>query len=187
MKYFDLLDDMTIAGRWHLGEVRSRSGTEPPLWHGVRLVDTSELRGVVTHRGRALDFSLTAYAVPIVSNKLAGVIAASAPGDVQCVPVELAGRTGMFVLNSLRVIRCLDESSSDFLKWTKQDHRADLAGQYRQVTKLSVDPRAIPSGAHLFRIEAWRVALIVSEHVKSAMEAAGCIGAKFIDVTPLTN
>ena len=48
----------------------------------------------------------------------------------------------MVVLNSLRVLRCIDEERSEFVKWTKQDHRADLAGQYRQITKLVPGCRA---------------------------------------------
>jgi hypothetical protein len=63
------------------------------------------------------------------------------------------------VLNALRVIRCLDEERSEFIKWTEGDHRADLAGQYRQVTRLVLDARAIPPDVHLFRGEAWLIAL----------------------------
>jgi hypothetical protein len=89
----------------------------------------------------------------------------------------------MVALNSLRVVRCLDEQYSEFLKWTKEDHRADLAGQYRQVTKLALRASAIPADAHFFRIEGWTVALVVSELVKTAMESVGCLGAKFIEIS----
>lgn len=86
------------------------------------------------------------------------------------------------VLNSLRVVLCLDERRSELLEWTKNDHRSDLAGQYRQVTNLVVDCERIPRDAHFFRIDGWRVALIVSADVKEAMERVGCLGAKFVDV-----
>lgn len=66
------------------------------------------------------------------------------------------------------------------MKWTKEDHRADPAGEYRQVTKLFLAPDRIPSGAHFFRIDGWLVAVIVSDAVKDAMERVGCKGAKFI-------
>jgi hypothetical protein len=89
----------------------------------------------------------------------------------------------MVVLNSLRVVRCLDEGRSEFIKWTEDDHRADLAGQYRQVTKLVLERSAIPVDAHFFRIDGWLVALVVSEVVKDAMERVGCFGAKFIEVS----
>ncbi len=86
------------------------------------------------------------------------------------------------MLNAVRVIRCLDEKRSEFIKWTEHDHRADLAGKYRQVTKLVLIPGAIPPDAHIFRVDGWEVALIVSEVVKVAMESVGCFGAKFTEL-----
>lgn len=183
MRYFELLDDVTVPGRWHLGELTLADGSEPRLRAGIRLEREGDLRATVSRPGRVLDFSLTSFAVPVASNGLAGAVSAVAGPDVQCVPVDLGGQGGMKVLNSVRVIRCLDETRSEFVKWTKQDHRADLAGQYRQVTKLIVDRTAIPPDAHFFRIEGWLIALIVSDAVKAAMERTGCVGAKFIDVT----
>jgi hypothetical protein len=129
-RFFQLRDDMTVRGRWHLGDVRLRDGSEPLLEAGLPLDDPGPLLATVTHSGRVLDFSLTSFAVPVTTARLAAAVGAVAGRDVQCVPVEIAGQSGMVVLNSIRVIRCLDERYSDFLKWTKQDHRADLAGQY---------------------------------------------------------
>ncbi|HRI67498.1 MAG TPA: hypothetical protein PK156_24810 [Polyangium sp.] len=80
------------------------------------------------------------------------------------------------------MIRCIDERRSEYLKWTKNDHRADLAGHYRQVTKLVLDRKSIPPDAHFFRIEYWEVVLVVSETVKNAMERVGCYGAKFTEL-----
>ncbi|HTN87244.1 MAG TPA: DUF1629 domain-containing protein [Sorangium sp.] len=105
-----------------------------------------------------------------------------AGADVQPIPVNIAGQPGMFVLNTLRTLRCVDELHSEFIKWTKQDHRADLAGQYRQITKLVLDEAKIPRDAQIFRIEGSLVELIVSAAVKDAMERVGCLGAKFIEL-----
>jgi hypothetical protein len=77
----------------------------------------------------------------------------------------------------------LDENRSQFTKWTVNDHRPDLAGEYRMVVNLKVVGSAIPSDAHIFRIKGWLVGLIVSDKVKRAMELAGCLGAKFAEVT----
>lgn len=88
----------------------------------------------------------------------------------------------MFVVNALRVVRCLDEKRAEFVKWTKQDHRSDLAGQYRQITRLVLDAAAIPADTHLFRIEGSLVELVVSETLKQRMEAVGCLGAQFVEL-----
>lgn len=183
-RFFQLRDDVTVAGRWHIGQVRTEDGTEPLLDAGKPFDGSEALFAEVTTAGGVLDFSLTSFAVPVATRQLGEAIGAIAGPDAQVLPVGIADQSGMVVLNSVRVVKCLDEARSEFIKWTKQDHRADLAGQYRQVTRLVLDPGAIPADAHFFRVEGWLVALIVSEAVKEAMERVGCLGAKFIDVTP---
>lgn len=163
-----------------MAEVLLPGGAEPPLDAGIPLNDSGPLTGRVSHAGRVLDFSLTSFSVPVVTARLAEAVSKIAGADVQCLPVGIAGQSGMMVINTVRVIRCLDERRSEFIKWTKDDYRADLAGQYRQVTKLVLDPTSVPVNAHCFRVEGWLVALIVSEEVKEAMESVGCMGAKFI-------
>jgi hypothetical protein len=185
MKYFALIDDVHIPGRWHLGEVVERGSNLPleELWTGKSVREGLSAVVEITHRGTALDFCLTSFAVPVAKAKLAHAIALVADSDLQPLPVEVPGHRGFAVLNSVRLIQCLDEKRSEFMKWTEKDHRADLAGQYRMVTKLKIDGRQVPADAHFFRIEGWPIALIISEQVKSAMETTGCLGAKFEDVT----
>lgn len=181
-RYFRLEDDVTILKRWHLGSATLLDGTEPRLRAGIRF-DTSEHLSIpVTHAGRALDFCLTSFAVPVVVKKIADAVSTVSGNDVQLVPVSIASQADMFVLNALRVICCVDEMRSEFVKWTKLDHRADLAGQYRQITRLVLDVAAIPANTHVFRIAGSLVELVVSEQVKGEMESAGCLGAKFIEI-----
>jgi hypothetical protein len=182
IRYFKLQDDLTIPHRWHLGWASLADDSEPRLRVGLRF-DSSEVPKIpVNHAGRALDFSLTSFGVPVATKALSDVVRVAAGSDVQCVPVEIAGQVCMVVLNSVRVVRCLDEKASEFIKWAKQDHRADLAGQYRQITRLVLDTAMIPADARFFRMEGWPVQLVVSADVKEAMEAVGCFGAKFIEL-----
>jgi hypothetical protein len=114
---------------------------------------------------------------------LGAVIAAFAASDVQQIPLHIQGYKGFEVLNSLRIIKCMDEERSKPTKWTADSHRPDLAGHYHTVDELRIRSAEIPKDAHFFRIEHFPVPLIVSEAVKVAMESAGCLGAKFQDVT----
>ncbi len=181
-RYFRLFDDITVPKRWHLGAATLADATEARLRAGL-CFEFSEAPNIpVTHAGRPLDFTLTSFAVPVANGRLADAVNAVAGADVQSVPVGIVGHDGMIVLNALRVLRCLDEGHSEFLKWTKQDHRADLADQYRQITKLVLDGAAIPHDVHIFRIEGSLVELVVSEAVKDAMERVGCLGAKFLEL-----
>jgi hypothetical protein len=158
------------------------TGAEPILDAGRIVSESGPLKGTVSHPGRVLDFTLTSFNVPVVRGRVADAVRGVAGSDVQCLPVDIAGQPGMIALNALRVVRCLDETRSEFIKWTNEDRRADLAGQYRQVTKLVLAHDAVPTDAHFFRVEGWLVALVVSEAVKEAMEGIGCLGAKFIEL-----
>jgi len=186
MKYFDLFDGETIPGRWHLGDILAQDGSEPEFARCIRFEGPGPLVAEVQYEGRALDFCVSAFNAPVVSVRLANAVSAVAGSSVQCIPLLVPGHVGMMmVLNSLRVVRCLDETRSEFSKFTENDRvRPDLAGQYKSVPKQIVDPKAIPSDAHVFRIEGWFVTLIVSETVKDAMERVGCVGATFRDVNP---
>ncbi|MEQ1737160.1 MAG: DUF1629 domain-containing protein [Rhodoglobus sp.] len=182
-RYFRLCDQVdAVPKRWHLDWARLADGTEPSLSRGI-FFDSRERPVIpVTHAGLVLDFCLTSFAVPVATEALADAVSTVAGADVQCVPVEISGQQGMVVLNSLRVVRCIDEQHSEFIKWTAQDHRADLAGQYRSITRLVLDARAIPADARFFRLDGSFVELVVTEDVKDAMERVGCFGAKFIEL-----
>lgn len=197
-RYFDLLDDMLVPGRWHLGEILLPDGLEPRLSAGIRFdpradISTSFtgmdsqghplLSAEVSRPGRPLDYCITAFNRPIARASLANSIATVAGSDIQCLPVRINKNEDFCVLNAVRVVRCIDENRSEFGKWSEQDQRPDKLGKYKGVTRLRLDPRLIPEDAHFFRLKDWEVALIVSEQVKVAMERAGCLGAKFEEVT----
>lgn len=181
MRYFQLRDDIAIIGRWHVGQVLSDDGTEPQLRAGI-FSGQKALRSSVTHPGKVLDFCLTSFAVPIGTKRVADIIGATAGSDLESIPVDISGAEEMVVLNATRLVDCLYENQSEFVKWTVHDHRPELAGQYRQVTKLVIDPEAVPEDAHFFRLKGWSVALVVSEAVQSALTRSGCVGAKFVPI-----
>lgn len=178
-KFYHLRDDILVPGRWHLGEVVDSEGSEPLLDSCLPFAGDKALSLGVTHSGVALDFSLTSFGVPIAKDRLANVIQAKAGSDVQCISVLIKDKPEFSVVNVLRLVPCLDEERSQFIKWKHHDHRADLVGQHRQVTKLHVNSQMIPRNAHCFRIEGWLSGLIVSEAIKVAMEKDGCFGAVF--------
>jgi len=186
MKYFELFDGETIPGRWHLGDILAHDGSKPALDGGRRFEKPTPLVAEVQYEGRALDFCVSAFNGPVASVRLANAVRAVAGPDVQCIPLMVPGHVGMMiVLNSLRVVRCVDESRSEFEKFTVDDLiRPDKAGQYSSMPRLIVDPKAIPPDAHFFRVKNCLVKLLVSETVKNAMERVGCVGATFKDVNP---
>ena len=82
------------------------------------------------------------------------------------------------MVNVLDVRACVAEGESEYLKWREEDGRPDKIGQYRQFTRLVIDPsRAV--GARLFRIDGWRIALIASRELVLAFKQARVSGVAF--------
>ena len=186
MRYFRLLDDVRVPGRWHLGELTMPGAVAPDFLGGGDFpVGTSALVAI-SHAGKPLDFCFTSFGLPVAKKELADVIASIAGDELQVVPLLVEGDSGYVVIHARRLVACLDEKRSEFVKWTDRDHRSDLAGRYRMVTKLIVDSQRIPTRTHVFRIDGWPIALIVSQTVKDMMEAAGCVGAKFEEASSRT-
>jgi hypothetical protein len=185
VRYFELDDDVHVPGRWHIGDVSASSDPVPDLLSTHRLPADIMLSAPVDHRGRALEFCLTSFGVPVAKRTLADVIKTAAGTDVQVVPIIIFGQpVDRFAIpHCLRTVECLDETRTEFMKWTSEDHRPELAGQYRMVVNLAIDPKKVPADVHFFRVWGWEVALIVSQAVKEVMERTGCLGARFDAVT----
>lgn len=131
-KYFDLMDDMEIPGRWLLGEPRSGDvEVDPRLFvRSGKPVQAPE--GMVIPLllpGNPLDWSLGESFMPVASEKAASILRELAPGDVQLVPVRVEGtERPFFIVNAWKVVACLDERRSiDVRKWGPEIHDAFIA------------------------------------------------------------
>ena len=183
MQYFRLIDDIEIPRRQHLGEILRGIRPAVDLLSGTR-VDVSEPLSVeITHFGRPLAFYLTSFGVPVATSALCAVVSQIADPDVQVIPITVAGQGGHSVLNCTRTVACVDDSRSEFIKWTSGDHRPERAGEYRAIPRLVLDEERIPNDVVFFRIRGWRVVLVVSEQLKKAMLEHGCLGAKFLPIS----
>lgn len=170
MNYFRLLDKVGIPNRWHIGEILSDGvDVSDLLTEGIPFVGRTPLVADLSYGGIALPLSFTSFAVPVAHERVGGAIEA-VTSAVQRLRLEIPGLRDYEVLNAVESIDCLDESRSEFLKWTKADGRPDRLGQYRSVTELRLDRARIPRGADWFRVKKWEIALIVSSDVRRVLE-----------------
>jgi hypothetical protein len=187
-KYFELTEDMSSPDRWllrdpideHGKEVRTRQfmSGEPTRFDG-------RLRVPVYHPGTSLDFTrVDTGAIPVVTEKVARVLTELVPGDVQLFPVEVDSRPEpYFLVNVTHLVKCIDDEASEEVRyWRPEDGRPEKVGQYRAVHGMRIDASKVV-GAKVFRPWGWRVALIVSEDVKEALERTGATGLYFREVT----
>jgi hypothetical protein len=143
------------------------------------------LRVPIYHPGTSLDFTrVDPGAIPVVTEKVARVLAELAPGDVQLFPVEVESRPETyFLVNVARLVKCIDdEASTKVLYWKPEDGRPEKVGQYRDVYGMRISTFRV-GNAKVFRPWGWRVALIVAEDVKEALERTGATGLEFREVT----
>ncbi len=176
-----------MSARWHLRSPVDDKGQEVDPWQfdqGVRLEDTGIICFPVEPGGPALDFTMASFSIPVVSNEVVRLFdRLDIQDEVQFIQVQVEGyHEPYFILNTLQTIRCIDDARcEEVLYWLPEDNRPDKLGKYRNVRGLKIDPTRA-GGANIFRPWGWTGTLIVSERVKLAMEEAGLVGPRFIEV-----
>jgi hypothetical protein len=178
MNYYQLRDDLS-EGRWHLGGIQGADGSSPSFLDGGLLPEIEYTSEIVSD-GFRTDYTVTSFGVPVLRPQVVEKLFQFLHINAQILPLCLEDGTRMSILNTLCETECLNESHSDFIKWTTRDHRADLSGQYRQVTKLRLHEDKIDPRWMMFRARGWPVALIVSEPFREVAEKLGVTGTKFI-------
>jgi hypothetical protein len=177
---------MRVPGRWVLKSPLDTQGQEVDPWqfNEGRVLDVGAgLRLPVSHPGRELDFSLTGLGVVVVHGRIVRLFERLGIQEVQFFPAQVEGNTGpYFILNALRIIRCIDDARCEEVQyWKPEDGQPEKVGEYRVVAGLRVDPTKVGT-ARIFRPWGWRVALVISEDLKQALEQEGISGTRFIEV-----
>jgi uncharacterized protein DUF1629 len=184
-RFFQLHDDVSVPCRWHLDTPVDSKGREVNDWSfktGKSLRIKGRLKIPVEIAGRPLDFSEAGLMVPVVHVKVAAVLKELAPNDVQLIPADIEGQPDQYlILVATRLIQCIDEKASKVQFWRPEDGLPDMVGKYYAVDDLHID-KAKVGDAEVFRPDGWEVALIVSGHIKQALERMGITGASFKEV-----
>ena len=187
MKYYEMRDDVEAPRRWWLGVPHDALGSDvnPDIFTLAEGISASVPFTIPVRRdGASLDFTFGPLDLPIVNRRTYRLLQELTSGCCQFFPAHVENHAGDYALvNFLLCRKSMDESRSVFLKWTEQDHRADKTGQYRQVTKLIIDPARTGSAA-IFRLWGWRVSVIVSENIQQAFLSNKITGVRFNQVTP---
>jgi hypothetical protein len=187
MKYYDLLSNMRLSGRWVLADPVDEYGQAVDPWQfdrGCFLDPQGKLVLRQARRGCALDFSFTTLTIPVVHGRVVSLFERlGLQQQVQFLPAHVEGLSEpYFILNSLRIIRCIDDARCEEVRyWRLEDGDPDKVGQYRVVAGMRIDPSKV-GDSQIFRPWGWSVALLVSERLKQAMEDEGITGTKFVEV-----
>ncbi|XXF78333.1 hypothetical protein P2318_00825 [Myxococcaceae bacterium GXIMD 01537] len=186
MRFFRLSDDVNAPGRWHLTTPVDGQGKEvEDPWRfteGHPVSVQGRLSLPVDIPGRALDFTLAGLSIPVAHVKVASILAALAPRDVQFIPVDIDGQPEQYVLLvATRLIPCIDEQASGVQVWGPEDGLPEKVGQYFSMRHLRIDPTTV-GDARVFRARGWPGPLVVSDNIKDALERSGATGLTFTEV-----
>lgn len=187
-RYFDLWDDLYVPGRWHLRAPNvDENGQVLDPWR-FKDGEVLQMQAAPVVRlfqpGVELEFNLTGMTVPLVNRRVVSLFERlGLSSEIQFIPARVEGATQpYFILNALRVIRCIDDARCmEALHWLPEDNRPDEVGHYRGIIGLKIDTSKV-GDAQLFRTWGWKMALIVSERVKQALEGEGITGTQFTEV-----
>ncbi|MFB1478857.1 imm11 family protein [Corallococcus sp. RDP092CA] len=152
---------------------------------GRRLPEPGLLKSRPFRDGPQRSFSVAnSGRTPIADEQAANVFRKLAPADVQVFPIEVAGaRKPLFVINAARCFKCVDETNSKEVQiYPPEGVAPERVGTYRAIYGLRIDPSK-SEGARVFRIQGYSSAFIVSEDIKTALEAVGNLGVSFERVT----
>jgi hypothetical protein len=185
-KYFHLRDDRRSQTRWHLGSPMGEQGEELDPWQffkGQSLELGHTPRFPLDVPGEPLDFCWAAFAIPVVHERFVQIFHRLHVQDVQFIPALVEGhKEPYFILNTLREIRCIDDARcAEVEYWQPEDGQPEKVGRYRYVHDLRIDPSKV-GDARVFRTWGWNIALVLSEDLKQAIEAAGITGTRFVEV-----
>ena len=191
MKYYRIRPDISgYPGRWVLGDIEGKDNwlfMDP----AADFMEPMKYKLDVHICGEEVDFSLAGYAcVPVVSDRVLGALSGLPEVDeaykhVVLAPVAIEGRDvaqNYFVMIVETKVDCIDVARSKFERFAVDDPvRPDLAGQFSVFTRLILDPTRF-GAAHIFRLEGYGSALIVSEEVKRRLDCAGATGISYQQV-----
>ncbi|WNG19963.1 imm11 family protein [Cystobacter fuscus] len=187
-RYFELNDDMSLPDRWLLGDPLDEQEKEVRallFMSGEPTRIDGRLRVPVYHAGTSLDFTcVDTGGFPVVTEKVARVLAELAPGDVQLFPAEVESRLDLyFVVNVARRVKCIDDDRCAEVRYgDPEDNWPDELGHYGAVYGMRIDPTQV-GDAKVFRPWGYTGSLLVAEDVKEALERTGATGLDFTEVT----
>ncbi len=182
--YYRITWDPDFPKPWWLGEVECET-TEIDcriFTEGVQQDVVGPLRIRIREAGGALQFTFSAFDVPVVTQEVGDIFARYAPDAIQRIPINVAEITGKYeVLNVTQTCDVLDLVRGKYVWWRPGDHRADLVGTLRRVYKMVFRPEIQPP-PHAFRIKGWEIALVVSQTLMEALGGANLRGVKFLPI-----
>ena len=118
--------------------------------------------------------------VPVVRQRVAGIIQEAFASDVQVIPVTVPSVGEPLVLLNIVSIRdCVDEARSRASRIKPGEGAAEHVGRFRDLGCLTIDASRV-DGADIFRLRGAEVSAVVTERVRDLARAREWTGVDFL-------
>jgi len=177
MKYYRLLDDVNTSSRWFLGEIKLQN--EWDIWKFIKVGDapSENLSIETTQDGDRLDFTFSAFDVPIVNKRTADLFRAYP--EVNLYPVTVNGESGdYYVFHLKKEIYCLDRDASIY-EYDRSDSADSAYPQYKYIYRCKIDITKANNAVGFFRMGGYNAILCISDDVKKLLERNEITGIVF--------
>jgi len=185
-QYFRLVPDMVDCQPWHLSAPTSPDGEELDSRIFTRGLPITDLRVPlsigVRNPGTPVQLSFGSFDYLVVDHRLAVLVEALAPSDIELFPATVDGNPSYEVMNVTTRIPCIDEGRTVGEKWGAADGRPDKIGHFRTVSNLVIDASVV-MGSAMFRVAGWEIALVVSDDVRQLLVSEAGPGLRFLSVS----
>lgn len=178
--------DVEAPNRWYLASPRSYNTgdrIDPRIFTAGKVVDSFQPMVIGMRRaGIPLNITYADFDLPIVDKPTAGLLEHEAEHDLQLIPITVEGSEEEYrILNVTSLVDCLDLASSEIQWWTLADGRPEKVGMPRMIATLKIDHSKVMD-QRIFRIANWKIALIVSQEIRSLLESKNVQGVRFTPV-----
>lgn len=177
--------DAGDSKQWFIGDPVDAEGKawDPREFTYGRPVDiAAPVTLSVIEKGRPVSFSLGPFHLPVITQELAGVVAAVAGPDAQLIPATVSGRDQPYhILNVVRQVDCIDDGLTIGKRSKEDESPRSKAGDFMYIVELGLDIDKV-GDAQIFRPIGWNVAMVLSSVLQTALEQTGLSGVIFRDV-----
>ncbi len=171
---------LTDDARWHIEPDESDAKTrELGIWRFFKFKEWSPTFRPVYKKlvdGKPVDYTVTPFGTPIVSDNFARCLMSKCDSDVQVIPCDIRGEDGSwYIANVLSSVDCLDREKSQAIYYPA--NHPEKPNQPRMISRLIVRA-ASAEGHHFFRVKDW-VSIIVSKSMRDEIIARKFTGMNF--------
>ena len=180
--FYRIGDDLTIPDRWMVGKLNL---PDHYAWDDIEsksLIHSVNWTAEIVIPGKPLDVTLIDFELIMATKKFISLLP---PSEIEYKEIKIKNHRSseLYYLMAIKnAVECIDKKKSKYELWEENNEiRPDLAGEYKWVTELKVDPKKI-TPLSICRVKGYEGVRIISNNIRNKFLALKLRGINFIEV-----